>query len=101
MVDLAGEQRVSRLRFAIRAFRPHSALAVAGGASELRLASRWAPAWALPGDQMAAIAAAETVFVAAAAGEAPSLFTPGWHARLVPVRAQEREEARRRQESGI
>ncbi|MCK9511633.1 MAG: hypothetical protein M0R28_10440 [Pigmentiphaga sp.] len=101
MVDLVDDRRSASLRFAIRAFRPRAALAVSGGTSQVRITPRWVPDWALPGDQFAAIAAAETVFVAAARGEAPSLFTPGWHARLVPVRDEERLEARRRQEAGI
>ncbi|MGE4337173.1 MAG: hypothetical protein AB7E55_14515 [Pigmentiphaga sp.] len=101
MVDFVDDRRSSSLRFAIRAFRPRAALAVAGGTSQVRMAPRWMPVWALPGEQLAAIAAAETVFVAALPGEAPSLFTPGWHARLVPVRDEEREEARHRQEPRI
>lgn len=107
MVDLRTSARHTPLRVAIRAHRPLSALRVAGGASQVRLAGKWLrPVWNLPGDQLASIAAAEIRFqpaggdVRAWGSEAPPahLFTPGWTARLVPVNALERERARQRQE---
>lgn len=101
LVDLAASAPPA-LRLAIRVARPLPALRVAGGASVVRLVGeRWLPRWQLPGRQLAALAAAEVVFQAprrpGVAAEPPSLFTPGWSARLVPARQDERALARQRQ----
>lgn len=98
-VDFRADISKRSLRFAFRAMRPHQALRLHQAASAVRFGDAGlAPVAQLPGDALAAVAAAEVYFQAAeGVVEAPSLYSPGWHARLAPASDAELREARRRQ----
>lgn len=99
--DAAREGRA--LRFAIRVVRPQHSVASLGHASRVAVGPGLLnPAVRLPGEQIAAISAAETYFVrpvgrADGRTELASLFSPYWQARLSPVGDDERAQAMARQ----
>jgi hypothetical protein len=109
--EIAGAGRpgeASSLRFAVRVYRPvvgaaspasTSATAAGNGASSLSGAGAMRMASPAAGGVVAAIAAAETFYARPAQRadgrhEMASLFQPYWHARLTPVRDDERMRAR-------